>query len=108
MILEITITAILIATVFNIILNKFHMPTIIGYILTGTIIAYTFNLQDTALTYELKTLAEFGIVFLMFTIGLEFSMKHLIKMKKNVFVYGGLQFLVTSVVFIFYEYFYFD
>ncbi|MBT3729453.1 hypothetical protein HOF65_04775 [bacterium] len=36
---------------------------------------------------ELKTIAEFGIVFLMFTIGLEFSLKHLVKMKRNVFIF---------------------
>ena len=99
MILEIVISTIFIATIFNIILNKFHMPTIIGYILTWTIIAYTFWLHEVASSHELKTIAEFWIVFLMFTIGLEFSVKNLIKMKKNVFLFWSLQFFITTIVF---------
>ena len=97
--LEIIIAAIFIATVFNIILNKFQMPTIIGYIITWTIIAYIFPLQWATSNNDLRTIAEFGIVFLMFAIGLEFSAKHLIKMRKNVFVFWWLQFLITSIVF---------
>ncbi|MFK7780200.1 MAG: cation:proton antiporter, partial [Candidatus Gracilibacteria bacterium] len=99
MILEIIVTAIFIATIFNIILHKFKLPTIIGYILTGTIISYLFGLDNMAANYDLKTIAEFGIVFLMFTIGLEFSFKHLIKMKKNVFLFGSMQFFITTIVF---------
>jgi len=47
----------------------------------------------------LAHLAEFGIVFLMFTIGLEFSVNHLKKMKKEVFLYGGLQVILSSLLF---------
>lgn len=96
MILQIIVSTIFIATIFNIILNKFNMPTIIGYIITWTIISHVFWLWS---TNELKSVAEFGIVFLMFTIGLEFSLKDLIKMKKNVFLFWGMQFLITSIVF---------
>ena len=99
MILEIIVITIFIATIFNIILNKFHMPTIIGYILTWTIIAYTFWLHDIASSHELKTIAEFGIVFLMFSIGLEFSLNHMIKMKKNVFLFWSMQFFIISIIF---------
>lgn len=99
MILEIVVFAILIATIFNIILNRFNMPTIIGYIITWTIISYLFWLHDVAWNHELKTIAEFWIVFLMFTIWLEFSVKQLIKMKKNVFIFWWLQFFFTSFVF---------
>ena len=44
-------------------------------------------------------IAEFGIVFLMFTIGLEFSLPHLKQMKKEVFVFGTLQVGLTTVIF---------
>lgn len=99
MVLEIIVTAIFIATIFNIVLNKFNMPTIIGYILTWTIITYAFWLWWVTSNIELRTTAEFWIAFLMFTIGLEFSIKNLLKMKKNVFLFWSLQFFVTSIVF---------
>ena len=73
----------LIALILNLILKKVHLPTIIGYILTGTIIAYTFNLHTAVNNHELREIAEFGVVFLMFTIGLEFSLDHLKKMKNK-------------------------
>lgn len=99
MILEIIVTAIFIATIFNIIFHKFNMPTIIGYIITWTVISYIFWLGDLVSTKEVKTIAEFGIVFLMFTHGLDFSLNHLMKMKKNVFLFWSMQFFITSIVF---------
>ena len=85
-----------IALILNLILRKIHLPTIIGYILTGTIIAYMFNLHKAVDNHELREIAEFGVVFLMFTIGLEFSLEHLKKMKREVFFTGTLQIIVTA------------
>ncbi|NQY23385.1 MAG: cation:proton antiporter [Campylobacteraceae bacterium] len=95
--LGIIVATLLIAIVVNLILKKFHLPTIIGYIVTGTIIAYTFSLHDAVNNHTLKEMAEFGIVFLMFTIGLEFSIEHLKRMKKEVFFTGTLQIFCTTV-----------
>ncbi|MDQ7046958.1 MAG: cation:proton antiporter [Sulfurovum sp.] len=106
--LEIIIFTILISTLLNLFLGQFKIPTIIGYIATGTIIAYGFDLHDAIHNQELKEIAEFGVVFLMFTIGLEFSVKHLLKMKKEVFLYGGLQVIVTASIFTFFTYYLFD
>ncbi|MDD2789512.1 MAG: cation:proton antiporter [Sulfurimonas sp.] len=94
---------IIVATLFislsaNIVLKRYGLPTIIGYIFTGTIIAYLFGLHNAVDNHELKEIAEFGIVFLMFTIGLEFSIKHLRDMKYEVFVVGSLQILLTIAV----------
>jgi CPA2 family monovalent cation:H+ antiporter-2 len=80
----------------NLLLRKLHLPTIIGYIFTGTIIAYAFDLHDAVHNHELKEIAEFGVVFLMFTIGLEFSIEHLKRMKKEVFLTGNLQIIITA------------
>ncbi|MCK5294864.1 MAG: cation:proton antiporter [Arcobacteraceae bacterium] len=99
--LEIIIITILISTLLNLFLKQFGIPTIIGYIATGTIIAYGFDLHDAVHSHELKEIAEFGVVFLMFTIGLEFSVNHLIRMKKEVFIYGGLQVVLTASFFTF-------
>lgn len=95
--LGIIVWTIFIAVMVNLLLKKFNLPTIIGYIATGTIIAYLFDLHSAVNNHDLKEIAEFGIVFLMFTIGLEFSIDHLNKMKKEVLVTGGLQIVVTTV-----------
>jgi CPA2 family monovalent cation:H+ antiporter-2 len=99
--LTIIVTTLAIALVLNIILKRFHLPTIIGYIFTGTIIAYGFGLHDAVHNHDLKEIAEFGVVFLMFTIGLEFSIEHLKRMRYEVFVAGTMQIVLsTSAVFI--------
>ena len=94
--LGIIVAATSIALILNLILKKIHLPTIIGYILTGTIIAYGFDLHTAVDNHELREIAEFGVVFLMFTIGLEFSLNHLKKMKREVFFTGTLQIAVTA------------
>ena len=93
--LTIIVSTLFIALTCNVILKKFELPTIIGYILTGTIIAYSFGLHDAIHNHDLKEIAEFGVVFLMFTIGLEFSLSHLKKMRYEVFIAGSLQVLIT-------------
>ena len=97
--LEIIVLTIFIATVTNLILTRLHIPTIIGYITTGIIITYLLQLSHANNPEELHIIAEFGIVFLMFTIGLEFSIHHLVKMRKEVFFYGGLQVGISMIVF---------
>jgi len=97
-ILLILIATIAISTFINVLLKRFDIPTVIGYIFTGLITMQIFdfglNSQET-----LSHLAEFGIVFLMFTIGLEFSISHMKSMKKEVFVYGTMQMLFSGIIF---------
>lgn len=95
--LGIIVATISIAIIVNLLLKRFQLPTIIGYIITGTIIAYLFDLHNAVNNHDLKEIAEFGVVFLMFTIGLEFSFASLMRMKKEVFVTGSLQIVVTAV-----------
>ena len=97
--LEIIVLTIFIATISNLILSRFHIPTIIGYIATGIIITYFLQLSQENNSKELHIIAEFGIVFLMFTIGLEFSIRHLVKMRNEVFLYGGMQVGLSMLVF---------
>jgi CPA2 family monovalent cation:H+ antiporter-2 len=99
--LGIIVATLFISLVANIVLKKFGLPTLIGYIFTGTIISYIFGLHTAVDNHVLKEIAEFGIVFLMFTIGLEFSIKHLKDMKYEVFVIGSLQILLTTFVLFF-------
>lgn len=106
--LTIIVTSLFLALTINIVLKKVNLPTIIGYIFTGTIIAYGFNLHDAVNNHTLKEIAEFGVVFLMFTIGLEFSLSHLKKMKNEVFVAGTLQISITAIIVFLVSYFLFD
>lgn len=96
------ITLILFATGISLLLNtllkKIKIDTIIGYIFTGAIVAFIFDLQH-AKGNLLDVIAEFGIVFLMFTIGLEVSVEKLKSIKKEVFVYGGAQIFFTTIIF---------
>lgn len=97
--LETIVLTIFVATISNLILTRLHIPTIIGYIATGVIISFILQLTHELNSEELHIIAEFGIVFLMFTIGLEFSVRHLVQMRKEVFLFGGLQVGLTMLVF---------
>lgn len=85
------------ATILNIILKKFGISHIIGYILTGTIISYGFNFTSGNI-HTLELIAEFGIVFLMFTIGLEMSLEKIKKMKEILLLNGFLQVSVSAIL----------
>lgn len=85
-----------ISIILNLILKRFGIPQIIGYIMTGTIIVYAFDLRHMVDSEVLHVIGEFGIVFLMFTIGLEISFGRMKEMKRDVFFNGGLQVLLTA------------
>ena len=96
--LLVLIITVAISTVLNVFLKKFDIPTIIGYIFSGFAVSSFYHFAEDS-KEMLGHLAEFGIVFLMFTIGLEFSVNHLKSMKKEVFIYGGLEVILSGVLF---------
>ncbi len=98
-VLNYVIVALAISVVANLILKRFGISQIIGYIMTGTIIVYLFDLQDMKDSHTLEMVGEFGIVFLMFTIGLEMSLGTLRSMKKLVFLNGALQVGLSALLF---------
>ncbi|WP_438864690.1 cation:proton antiporter domain-containing protein [Neptunicella sp.] len=87
-----------IASVLNIVLKKFSISHIIGYIFTGTIISNIFHFNGSQDLDSLELIGEFGIVFLMFTIGLEISFSKLKKMKEIVLLNGTLQVVLSALV----------
>lgn len=95
-----------IATVLNIILKRFGVSHILGYIATGTIISYLFGFNGDGIA-SLNLIGEFGIVFLMFTIGLELSLDKIKKMKEILLTNGALQVLFSVVVIFLLSYFLF-
>lgn len=71
-----------------------RIPTIIGLLATGTIAGpYGFGFVSDIRSVEF--LAEIGVILLLFTIGLEFSLRDLLKMKKAVLLGGTLQVVLT-------------
>ena len=78
--------------------RRFSLPPIVGYLAAGMLVGpHALALIDDQTTVHL--LAEFGVVFLVFTLGLEFSFARLVAMKSEVFGVGGLQMLFTTAVF---------
>lgn len=78
--------------------NRLHVPTLICYLLVGVIVGpQGLGLVQNASAFQ--TIAEFGVAFLLFTLGLEFSLPHLIALRKVVFGMGSLQVLVCVGVF---------
>lgn len=97
-ILTIIVITIFLSLVLNLVLKKLHISPIVGYIFTGIFIVSFMDFIHINRDF-MNHIAEYGIVFLMFTIGLEFSVNHLKQMKKEVFVFGSLQVIVTTIFF---------
>lgn len=78
--------------------ERFRLPALIAYLLVGIIIG-PHGMAWLPHTEDLHFFAEFGVVLLLFTIGLDFSLTHLWRLRKQVFLVGGAQVLSTAAVF---------
>ena len=85
------------STAVNYLFTRIKIPTIIGYLLTGIAVGPSL-LGILRSPHEIEFMAEIGIIILMFTIGLEFSLNHLIKIRKIVFFGGFAQLLFTALI----------
>lgn len=90
-----SVVVLLTVAVFTVIVcRKLYIPTMLGYIIVGFLSGSSvLNIihQNEATDF----LGEIGIVFLMFSIGLEFSLHQLRSMKKLVFGFGLMQVIIT-------------
>jgi len=77
--------------------HRIRVPAIVGFLLTG-LLAGPYGLGLVKAVQEVKILAEIGVVLLLFTIGIEFSLKNLLQIKKSVLLGGSLQVLLTLLV----------
>lgn len=78
--------------------RRLKTSPVLGYLLFGAIIGpHATNIIDGV--EASKHVAEFGIVFLLFTIGLELSWERLLELRRQVFGLGTLQFTLTSIAF---------
>ncbi len=82
------------ALVTVVLFRQLKLPSIIGFLCTG-ILAGPYVLRLITDTHQVEQMAEIGVVLLLFTIGIEFSLKELLRIKSLVLWGGGLQVGVT-------------
>ncbi len=87
-----------VAVVLLAVFRYVRLPQILAYLAAGVIVG-PYGLGWIPDVSGTRTLAEFGLVFLMFTIGLEFSLPKLVAMKSTVFGLGGAQVLISCLAF---------
>lgn len=85
------------SVIFIVTCHRLHMPAIIGYLLVGVLVGPG-GLRWLPTMEELEPFAEFGVVFLMFTLGLEFSIPRLIATKRIFVGVGGMQVIICTLV----------
>ena len=85
----ILITAVIVLLIFN----KLKLPAMIGLFITGIVLGHAINN-----TTIISTLSELGVVFLLFIIGLEFSVEKFSAIKRYALIGGILQVSITTVL----------
>lgn len=83
------------SSLVNYLFTRIKVPTIIGYLLTGVIVGPKL-LGIIKAPQEIELMAEIGVVLLLFMIGMEFSLNHLFKIRRRVFLGGFLQLSLTT------------
>ena len=91
MVLVVLAAAVVVVVVFR----RLRLSPVLGYLAAGALVG-PFGLGLLNDTAAISHMAEFGVVFLMFLIGLELSFERLMAMRKHVFGLGTLQVLLTS------------
>ena len=96
-ILQITLTLLACSLGGVLLARVFRLPSILGYLLVGIIVG-PHALALAPDSDMVKNFAEFGVVFLMFSIGLEFNLTKLKAMRSIVFGFGVSQVFVTMLL----------
>ncbi|EKB49554.1 cation:proton antiporter domain-containing protein [Cecembia lonarensis] len=92
------------ATLVILVFMRLKIPTIIGFLFTGALAGpYGLSLVQASDTVDI--LSEIGVILLLFVIGMEFSLKSLMAIKKAVFIGGALQVTLTILISTFVSYF---
>jgi len=95
--LELILLYLLAAVLGVVVFRMFKLPSMLGYLVVGVAIG-PHMLAFAQNTKSVQHLAEFGVVFLMFVIGLEFNLTKLRSMRQHVFGLGLLQVVITMLM----------
>ena len=93
---ELAVIAVL-AVAVTVLLSRFRLPTVAGLLAAGAILG-PFGLRLVHSVAAIEVLAEIGVVLLLFTIGLEFSLGRLKQVFRQVALGGAVQVVVTTAV----------
>lgn len=92
---EILLITLSVSVITVTILRKMHLPPILGYLIAGALVGpHCFGLLENE--EAMRYIAEFGVVFLLFMIGLELSFPKLIAMRRPLLGLGGMQVLICT------------
>src|ERR1044072_9720725 len=73
---------------------RLRLPPILGYLAVGMLLGpYALNFTTSGVA---PIMADLGVVFLVFTLGLEFSLPRMFAMRREAFLIGGLQVVLTT------------
>lgn len=95
--IESFLVILLVAFVVAVFCRQLNLPVVLGYLLVGVLVG-PHNLGWLPNTEKIKIFANFGVVLLMFTVGLEFSIVKLSALRRSVFLVGTFQVLFCIVI----------
>jgi CPA2 family monovalent cation:H+ antiporter-2 len=85
-------SSVLVVTLFR----RLRLPPILGYLAVGMLLGpYAMNIATGKVA---PVMAELGVVFLVFTLGLEFSLPRMVAMRREALLVGGSQVILTTAV----------
>lgn len=90
-----SVTILAAAIVVLLLCNRLRIPSVVGFLLTGVLIGPS-GLRLVSATERVEMFAEIGVVFLLFSIGLEFSLERLKQIRRYFFLGGATQALLTT------------
>src|SRR5262245_11483875 len=68
-----------VAAVTTVLFQRFHQPVVLGYLLAGMVVGPYIPIPLEAESHTVEALAELGVILLMFSLGIEFSLTKLLK-----------------------------
>lgn len=87
-----------VAIVIILLFSRLKIPAVIGFLITGIALGpFGFKVIDDI--ESVNNLAEFGIILLLFTLGIEFSFKEIFQLRKALLLGGGSQIIFTAIGF---------
>ncbi len=85
----------LVAMAITYVFHRVRLPPIMGFLVTGTVVG-PYGLSLVRNVHEVEVLAELGVIALLFTLGIEFSLERLVALGRAVLVGGPLQVGLTT------------
>jgi CPA2 family monovalent cation:H+ antiporter-2 len=74
--------------------HRLRVPPVVGFLMTGVLIG-PHGLGLIGAVRQVEILAEIGVVLLLFTVGIAFSLRSLVQIRRSVLIGGSLQVLLT-------------